>query len=148
MWRHVLCLLCVIAIPTSGQGEQPIPTEADCEKSSKFLILGILAAEKHRLYVDADGALICADPEQLRIYYGLRNDEAAKRKYLESQNASSCVRQPQDTSYEWIKSDNDQNAIAAIIAMIVLDGTPRTENVILKVRPAGEHNNLFALSTE
>jgi hypothetical protein len=68
----------------------------------------------------------------------------AKRKYV----APSCTRQPQDTAYEWIKSENDQNAIAAIIAMIVLDGTPRTANVILRMRRAGDHKNLFALSKE
>jgi hypothetical protein len=148
MWWRALFLVCVLAIPASGQDQQPTPTQADCEKSSKFLILGILAAEKHRLYAGPNGAMICRDPEQLRIYYDRRNDEAESRNYLGSPDASSCVRQPRDTAYDWIKGDNDQNAIASIVAMIVLDGTPRTANVILKVRPAGEHQNLFAMSTE
>jgi hypothetical protein len=149
MWWRALFLLWILATPAAGQDQQPTPTEADCEKSSKSLILGILAAEKHRLYAGANGALICGDPDQLRVYYELRNDEEAKRKYLASPDASACAKQPQDTAYEWLKSDNDQNAIAAIIAMIVLDGTPRTANVILKVRPVGgENKNLFALSTE
>jgi hypothetical protein len=142
-WR-ALFLLCVLAFPAFGQDQQPTPTEADCEKSSKFLILGILAAEKQTLYAGANGALVCADPDQIRLYYELGDDEAAKRKYV----AASCTKQPQDTAYEWIKSENDQNAVAAIVAMIVLDGTPRTANVILRVRSAGEYKSLFALSTE
>jgi hypothetical protein len=51
MWWRALSLLWILAIPAAGQDQQPTPTEADCEKSSKFLILGILAAEKHRLYL-------------------------------------------------------------------------------------------------
>jgi hypothetical protein len=146
-WR-ALFLLCVLANPVSGQNQQPKPTEADCEVVTKFVILGILSAEMHQLYAGDNGALVCADREQLRLYYGLRNDDAEKRKYLASPNASSCSKQPQDTAYEWIKIENDQNAIAAIVAMTVLDGTPRTANVILKVRPSGEQKYLFALSIE